>query len=41
MMTFIVDESGTVYEKGLGPDTTKLAQALTAYDPDPTWHKME
>lgn len=41
MMTFIVDESGTVYEKGLGPDTTKLAQALTAYDPDPTWHNME
>jgi len=38
VMTFIVDKSGTVYEKDLGPDTTKLAQALTAYDPDPTWH---
>jgi hypothetical protein len=41
VMTFIVDESGTIYEKDLGPDTTKLAQAMTAYDPDSTWHKVE
>jgi len=41
VMTFIVDESGTIYEKDLGPDTTKLAQAMTAYDPDSTWHKEE
>jgi hypothetical protein len=39
--TFIVDVSGTIYEKELGPDTTKLAQAMTAYDPDSTWHKAE
>jgi Protein of unknown function (DUF2950) len=37
VMTFIVDQSGTIYEKDLGPNTTKLAQAMTAYDPDPTW----
>ena len=41
VMTFIVDESGTIYEKDLGPDTTKLAQAMTVYDPDSTWHKTE
>jgi hypothetical protein len=41
VMTFIVDESGTIYEKDLGPDTTKLAQAMTVYDPDSTWHKAE
>jgi Protein of unknown function (DUF2950) len=41
VMTFIVDESGTVYEKDLGPHTTKLAQAMTDYDPDSTWHKVE
>jgi hypothetical protein len=41
VMTFIVDRSGTIYEKDLGPDTTKLAQAMTAYDPDSTWHKPE
>ena len=41
VMTFIVDQSGTIYEKDLGPDTTKLAQAMTTYDPDSTWHKAE
>jgi hypothetical protein len=41
VMTFIVDKSGTIYEKDLGPNTTKLAQAMTAYDPDSTWHKLE
>jgi Protein of unknown function (DUF2950) len=41
VMTFIVDQSGTIYEKNLGPDTTKLAQAMTVYDPDSTWHKAE
>jgi Protein of unknown function (DUF2950) len=41
VMTFIVDQSGTIYEKDLGPDTTKLAQAMTVYDPDSTWHKVE
>jgi hypothetical protein len=41
VMTFIVSKSGTIYEKDLGPDTTKAAQAMTAYDPDSTWHKAE
>jgi hypothetical protein len=41
VMTFIVDESGTIYEKDLGPNTTKLAQGMTVYEPDSTWHKTE
>jgi hypothetical protein len=41
VMTLIVNQSGTIYEKDLGPNTTKLAQAMTAYDPDSTWHKAE
>jgi hypothetical protein len=41
VMTFIVNESGTIYEKDLGPNTTKLAEAMTTYDPDSTWHKAE
>jgi hypothetical protein len=41
VMTFIVDESGTIYEKDLGPDTTKIAAAMTVYDPDSTWHQAE
>jgi hypothetical protein len=41
VMTFIVDASGTIYEKDLGPNTTKLAQEMTTHDPDSTWHKEE
>jgi hypothetical protein len=41
VMTFIVSDSGTIYEKDLGPDTTKLAQTMAAYDPDATWHQAE
>jgi hypothetical protein len=41
VMTFIVDKSGTIYEKDLGPNTTKLAQAMAAYDPDSTWSKAD
>ena len=40
VMTFIVDQSGAIYEKDLGSDTTKRAEAMTAYDPDSTWHKV-
>jgi hypothetical protein len=41
VMTFIVSESGATYEKDLGPETTKLAEAMTTYDPDSTWHQAQ
>lgn len=41
VMTFIVDKSETIYEKDLGPNTTKRAQTMTVYDPDSSWHKAE
>jgi hypothetical protein len=41
VMTFIVDESGTIYEKDLGPNATKTAEAMTVYDPDSTWHQVD
>jgi hypothetical protein len=41
VMTFIVSESGIIYEKDLGPNTTKLAEAMTAYDPDSTWRHVQ
>jgi hypothetical protein len=41
VMTFIVDKSGTIYQKDLGPHTTKLAQVMTTYDPDSSWKKAE
>jgi hypothetical protein len=41
VMTFIVDELGTIYEKDLGPNTTKTMEAMTAYDPDSTWREAD
>jgi hypothetical protein len=41
VMTFIVNQLGVIYEKDLGPDTTKIAEAMTAYDPDSTWHQAQ
>jgi hypothetical protein len=37
VMTFIVNQQGRVYQKALGPDTAKTAEAMKAYDPDKTW----
>jgi hypothetical protein len=37
VMTFIVNQQGRVYEKNLGPNTVKLAGAITEYDPDASW----
>jgi Protein of unknown function (DUF2950) len=41
VMTFLVDKSGAVYEKDLGAKTTRLAEEMSAYDPDSSWHKAE
>jgi hypothetical protein len=37
VMTFIVNQRGKVYQKNLGPKTSSLAGAMTAYNPDTTW----
>jgi hypothetical protein len=39
--TFIVNYEGVVYEKDLGPETAQLAAAVTVFDPDKTWKKVE
>jgi Protein of unknown function (DUF2950) len=41
VMTFIVNQQGRVYEKNLGANTAKVAAAMTEYDPDPTWKRVE
>jgi hypothetical protein len=41
VMTFIVNHDGTVYQKDLGPATAKLAEAITAYNPDTSWTKVD
>jgi hypothetical protein len=38
VMTFIVNQSGIVFEKNLGPATTYAARQITEYDPDSSWH---
>jgi hypothetical protein len=41
IMTFIVNQDGIVYQKNLGKETAKLAQAIKVFDPDKTWKKVE
>ena len=41
VMTFIVNQDGIVYQKDLGPDTEKIANAMTEYDPDATWERVD
>ncbi|HKF50639.1 MAG TPA: DUF2950 domain-containing protein [Terracidiphilus sp.] len=41
VMTFIVNQDGVVYQKDLGPDTAKLAEAMTDYNPDGSWDPAE
>jgi hypothetical protein len=41
VMTFIVNHSGTVFQKDLGPDTDELAEKITSFDPDSAWKKVE
>jgi hypothetical protein len=37
VMTFIVNQSGIVFEKNLGTSTSRIAQQITQYDPDSSW----
>ena len=41
IMTFLVNQDGIVYEKDLGPDGAKIAQGMTSFNPDATWHPSE
>ncbi|MEK0084415.1 DUF2950 domain-containing protein [Benzoatithermus flavus] len=37
VMTFVLGHRGRLYQKDLGPDTTRIAEAMTRYDPDASW----
>jgi hypothetical protein len=41
IMTFIVNQNGTIYQKDLGKNTDKTAAAMTLYDPDETWKRID
>ena len=39
IQTFIVNQSGTVYQKDLGAGTAALAAQMSRYNPDKTWSR--
>ena len=41
VMTFIVNQTGIVYEKDLGVETAQAAVEMKEYDPDQTWSLSE
>ncbi|MBI5664503.1 MAG: DUF2950 domain-containing protein [Nitrospirae bacterium] len=40
VMTFIVNQEGTIYQKDLGKDTKRKAEAMKVFDPDKTWQRV-
>ena len=39
--TFIIDQTGVVYEKDLGKGTIELAKAMTEFNPDKSWAPVQ
>ena len=41
VMTFIVNQDGTVRERDLGPQTDAIARKMTVYNPDKSWRAVQ
>jgi hypothetical protein len=41
VMTFVVNHGGTIFQKDLGPKTAPSAEAMTAFNPDSSWSKVD
>jgi hypothetical protein len=41
VMTFLAGPDGSIYERDLGPATARLAPAITAYNPNSSWHPTD
>ena len=41
VMTFIVNQEGIIFEKNLGKNTRRLAEAISVYNPDKSWKKVK
>ena len=41
VMTFLVSHHGKVYQKDLGPNTTKIARDMQEFNPDKTWTEAQ
>jgi hypothetical protein len=40
IMTFMVNQDGIVFQKDLGPKTTKLVRKINSFSPDDTWTRI-
>lgn len=41
VMTFVVNQEGIIYEKNLGKNTRRLAEAITEFNPGKGWKKVK
>jgi hypothetical protein len=41
VMSFLINQHGSVFEKDLGANTSEVAKAIISYDPDSTWSPVE
>lgn len=40
VMTFLVNHTGEIYQKDLGPRTARIASRMTLFNPDHTWKRV-
>lgn len=40
IMSFLGGPDATVFQKNLGPDTSRIAPDVTLFNPDPGWAKV-
>jgi hypothetical protein len=40
VMTFMAGQDGVMYQKDLGPETSRIAASIKAYDPDQSWNPV-
>jgi hypothetical protein len=41
VMTFMVSHDGVLYQKDLGPTSATRARAISRFDPDSSWQKVQ
>jgi hypothetical protein len=41
VMTLMINQDGVIVQNDLGPDTEKLASAISEYNPDKTWDEVD
>ncbi len=41
VMTFVVNQEGVIYQKNLGKNTRRRAEAIKTFDPDKSWTKVK